>query len=116
MRPPDMTDAFLARVASLMLAASDAPSVWYTDELRLMAGEWLGGSLKGDASIGLTGAESEKGSRRPIVDGVPGVRALLAPAMYGGGAVPAVPAVAFDADRPTPTAAAPAIIWPMLGG
>lgn len=52
--------------ACRMLAASDASSaltLWYMDELRLNVGRASssGGSLKGEPSTGLTGAESANG-------------------------------------------------------
>lgn len=77
-----------------------------------MAGEILGGSLKGDESTGLTGVESEKGFRPERVEaGLAGTPNLLAPAPYGGGAV------AVDADRATaPAATPPVMTCPMLGG
>lgn len=77
-----------------------------------MAGDIPGGSLKGDESTGLTGVESENGSRGPSVEaGLAGTPSRLAPAPYGGGAV------AVDADRATAAAATPPVITcPILGG
>lgn len=85
-----------------------------------MAGELPSGSLNGDESTGLTGAESAKGFRPPSVEaGLVGAASLLAPAPYGGGAV------AVEADRLTaaaatppaaPAATPPAMTCPMLGG
>lgn len=71
--------------------------------------------MKGDASTGLTGVESENGFRPPVVEaGLAGTPSLLAPAPYGGGAVAAV---AVDAERATaPAATPPVMTCPMLGG
>ena len=68
-RPPDITDAFLASVASRILAASEKPpiveassrSLRYSDEFLLMGGVVPGGSLNGEPSKGLTGGESANG-------------------------------------------------------
>lgn len=82
------------------------------DEFRLIAGEFPGGSLNGDESIGLTGVESEKGFR-PVCGeaGLCGTVSPLEPAPYGGGAV------AVDAERATAAAATPPVMTdPMLGG
>lgn len=100
--PPDITEAFLATVACLILPASDAPpkfetssrSLRYIDEFLL----GLGGSWKGEPSAtGEIGefplsAKGSWGSRRERIDGL-GCNRPAAP--YGGGAVPAV---AVDAD------------------
>ena len=73
MLPSFLTDTRLPTIASLMLPASEAVgvagssvlSLRYMDEQRLNAGPDAPpaskGSLKGDSSIGLTGAESENG-------------------------------------------------------
>lgn len=112
--PPDMTEAFLATVACLILPASETPpnveassrSLRYIDEFLLI----LGGSRNGEPSAtGEIGefslsAKGSSDSGRNRLDGLVGVWILPA-APYGGGAVPAV-AVDADLFKPVATGAA----------
>ena len=71
-----MTEAFRARVASRMLAASEAPPIVeassctlrYREEFRLIAGDVPGGSLNGETPTGLMGVVSANGLRLERVE------------------------------------------------
>lgn len=121
MLPAFLTDTRLPTIASLTLPASEAVGVAassvltlrYMDEPRLKAGANAppasGGSLNGDSSIGLTGAESENGFL--TVEGLGGSCGVLSTIdRYGGGAV------AVEADRGIGTAPTPATAGIDRGG
>lgn len=113
--PPVITDAFRASVASLILAASEMPPIdgAYSDEFLLIV---PGGSLNGEASTGLTGAESAKGFCVDV--GVAGLGVFSCPAVapYGGGALACDIDLLTAAPAAVPPTAPPAMTWAILVG